>query len=119
MKSFTTFAGTLCLAVVWVLALPEASAMTLPLLPKTNNSLTVPIMLAAVMLCLAIGVVLRAFSKPEAELSLNQRPKIRRSHGGSLTKIQTTLFGGAVCDQVILSNCEQTGPILSLHTGGE
>ena len=76
MKSFTTFAGTLCLAVVWVLALPEASAMTLPVhLPKTSNSLTVPIMLTAVVVCVAIGVGLRAFSKPEAELSLNQRTK--------------------------------------------
>ena len=76
MKSFTTFAGMLCLAVVCVLAVPETSAMTLPLhLPKTSNSLTVPIMLAAVALCLVIGVALRAFSKPEAELSLNQRTK--------------------------------------------
>lgn len=76
MKSFMTFVGTLCLAIVWVLALPEASAMTLPLhLPKTSNSLTVPIMLAAVALCVVIGVALRAFSKPEAELSLNQRTK--------------------------------------------
>ena len=75
MKSFRAFAGALCLAVVWVLALPEASALTLPLhLPKTSNSLTVPIMLAAVVLCLVVGVVLlRTFSKPPAELSLNQR----------------------------------------------
>ena len=76
MKSFRTFAGTLCLAVVWVLVLPEALASTLPLhLPKTSNSLTVPIMLAVVALCLVIGVVLRAFSNPPAELSLNQRTK--------------------------------------------
>jgi hypothetical protein len=66
----------LSLAVVWVLALPEASGMTLSLhLPKTTNSLTVPIMLAVVVLCVVIGVALRAFSKPEAELSLNQRTK--------------------------------------------
>ena len=70
------FRVSLSLAVVWVLALPEASAMTLPLhLPKTSNSLTVPFMLAAVVLCLVIGVALRAFSKPEAELSLNQKTK--------------------------------------------
>lgn len=76
MKSFTTFAGTLFLAVVWQLALPEASAMALPVhLPKTSNSLTVPIMLAAVVLCVVIGIGLRTFSKPEAELSLNQRTK--------------------------------------------
>jgi hypothetical protein len=76
MKSFTSFAGTLCLAAVWVLALPEASALTLPLhLPKTSNSLTIPIMLATVVLCVVVGVALRAFSKPEVELSLNQRTK--------------------------------------------
>ena len=76
MKSFMTFAGTLCLAVVWVLAVPEASALALPpQLPKTGSSLTVPIMLAVVVLCLVLGVVLRAFSKPPGELSLNQRTK--------------------------------------------
>jgi hypothetical protein len=76
MKSFTTFAGTLCLSVVWVLVVPQASAMTLPLhLPKASNSLTVPIMLAVVVLCLVVGVGLRAFSKPAAELSLNQQTK--------------------------------------------
>ena len=76
MKSLMTFAATLCLVVVWVLALPEASALApTPQLPEANNSLTVPIMLAVVVLCLVIGVVLRAFSKPAAELSLNQRTK--------------------------------------------
>jgi LPXTG-motif cell wall-anchored protein len=52
--------------------MPEASALA-PELPKTGSSLTVLIMVAAVVLCLVIGVVLRAFSKPPAELSLNQR----------------------------------------------
>ena len=76
MKSLMTFALTPCLAVVWVLALPEASALApLPQASKTGNSLTVPIMLGVVVLCLAIGLVLRAFSKPTAELSLNQRTK--------------------------------------------
>jgi hypothetical protein len=76
MKSLMTFAGTLCLAVVWVLLLPEASALALPPQnPKTGSSLTVTIMLAAMVVCLVIGVVLRAFSKPAAELSLNQQTK--------------------------------------------
>jgi len=76
MKSFMTFAGTLCLAVVWVLLLPEASALALaPQVPKPGSSLIVPIMLAVVVLCLVLGVVLRAFSKPPGELSLNQRTK--------------------------------------------
>lgn len=76
MKSFMTFAVTVGLAVVWVLALPEASALALsPQLPKADSSLAVPIGLAAVVLCLVVGGILRAFSKPEAELSLNQRTK--------------------------------------------
>ena len=76
MKSLMTFAGTLGLAVAWVLLLPEASALALPpQVPKTASSLTVPIMLAAVAACLVIGVVLRTFSKPAAELSLNQKAK--------------------------------------------
>ena len=62
MKSFMTFAGTLCLTVVWVLVLPEASALALPpQVPKPGSSLTAPIMLAVVV--------------PPAELSLNQRTK--------------------------------------------
>jgi hypothetical protein len=76
MKLFTTLAGTLCLTIVWVLVLPEALALALPpQLPRTGGSLTVPVMLAVVVLCLVTGVVLRAFSKPPAELSLNQRTK--------------------------------------------
>ena len=39
MKSFMTFVGTLCLAAVWVLLVPETSALALPLhLPKASNS---------------------------------------------------------------------------------
>lgn len=76
MKSLTTFAGTLCLAAVWVLVLPEASALALPQqVPKTGSHLTVPIMLAVVAVCLVIGGGLRAFSKPPADLTLNLRTK--------------------------------------------
>ena len=76
MKSFRTVAGALCLAVVSVLFVPEASALaTSPEVPRTSSSLTIPIMLGAVVVCLVIGVILRAFSKPPAELSLNQRTK--------------------------------------------
>jgi hypothetical protein len=74
MKSFRTFAGALCLAVVWVLLLPKASALA-PQVPKAGGSLTIPIMLAAVVLCLVLGLGLRAFSKPPSDLSLNQRVK--------------------------------------------
>lgn len=75
MKSLMTCAGALCVAAV-CLVVPEASALTVaPQVLKTGTSLTVPIMLAAVVLCLVLGVVLRTFSKPPAELSLNQRTK--------------------------------------------
>jgi hypothetical protein len=75
MKSLVTCAGALCVAAV-CLVVPEASALALaPEVPKTGSSLTIAVMLAAVVLCLVIGVVLRAFSKPPAELSLNQRTK--------------------------------------------
>lgn len=76
MKSFMAFAVTICLATAWALILPEASALALsPQVPKTASSVTIPIMLAVVVLCLVFGVVLRAFSKPPGELSLNQRTK--------------------------------------------
>jgi hypothetical protein len=75
MKSLMTWAGAVCVAVVCVLA-PEASALAVaPQLAKHLSSLTIPIMLAAVALCLVIGVLLRAFSKPPSDLSLNQRTK--------------------------------------------
>lgn len=75
MKSLMTCAGVLCVAAV-CLGEPEPSALAVAShVPKTGSSLTVPIMLAAVVLCLVVGVVLRAFSKPPGELSLNQRTK--------------------------------------------
>jgi len=73
MKSLMTYAGALCIAAVCLLA-PEASALA-PQAPKASASLTVPIMLAAVVLCLVLGVALRAFSKSPGDLSLNQRKK--------------------------------------------
>ncbi|GEM_PF-7118710 len=73
MKSLMTCAGALCIAFVCLLA-PEASALA-PQAPKASASLTIPIMLAAVVLCLVLGVVLRAFSKSPGDLSLNQRKK--------------------------------------------
>jgi hypothetical protein len=76
MKSLRSFAVTFCLPVVWVLVLPKTSALALaPQVSKSAGSVTVPIMLGVVVLCLVVGVALRAFSKPEAELSLNQRTK--------------------------------------------
>lgn len=75
MKSFLNFMGTLCVAVVCLLT-PEASAMALaPQFMKTGGFLAIAVVLGGVLLCLVIGVGLRSFSKPSAELSLNQRKK--------------------------------------------
>ena len=75
MKSYMTFAGPLCVAVICLLT-PEASALALaPQFIKTGGFLAIAVVLGAVMLCLVIGVALRAFSRPPGELSLNQRTK--------------------------------------------
>ena len=75
MKSLMTRAAALCVP-AFCLVVPESSALALaPQVPKTGISVTVPIMFGVAVLCLVIGVVLRAFSKPEAELSLNQQTK--------------------------------------------
>lgn len=75
MKSFVTFTGALAVAVVCLLA-PQASAFAVSAqFMKTGGFLAIAVVLGAVLLCLVIGVVLRAFSKPPGELSLNQRTK--------------------------------------------
>ena len=75
MKSFLNFAGVLCVALACLLV-PEASAMALaPQFMKTGGFLAIAVVLGGVLLCLVIGVALRSFSKPSAELSLNQRKK--------------------------------------------
>ena len=75
MKSFKTLADALCVAVICLLA-PEASALALsPQFMKTGGFLAISAALGVVVLWLLIIVVLRAFSKPTGELSLNQRTK--------------------------------------------
>lgn len=75
MKSVMTCAGALCVAVVCLLA-PEASALALaPQFMRTGGFLPISVVLGVVAACLVIGVVLRAFSKPPSDLSLNQRRK--------------------------------------------
>jgi len=75
MKSFMTCAGAICVAVFCLLA-PEASAMALaPQFMKTGGFLAISVVLGVVVLCLVIGVVLRAFSRSSSDLSLNQRTK--------------------------------------------
>ena len=75
MKSFMTCAGAICVAVFCLLA-PEASAMALaPQFMKTGGFLAISVVLGVVVLCLVIGVVLRAFSRSSSDLSLNQPTK--------------------------------------------
>jgi len=75
MKSFMTCAGAIGVAVFCLLA-PEASAMALaPQFMKTGGFLAISVVLGVVVLCLVIGVVLRAFSRSSSDLSLNQRTK--------------------------------------------
>jgi len=75
MKSFMTFAGALCVVMVCLLA-PEASALALaPQFMKTGGFLALAIVLGAVVLCVVLGVVLRAFSRAPDDLGLNQRTK--------------------------------------------
>jgi len=75
MKSFMTCAGAICVAVFCLLA-PEASAIALaPQFMKTGGFLAISVVLGVVVLCLVIGVVLRAFSRSSSDLSLNQRTK--------------------------------------------
>ena len=75
MKSYLTFAGALCVAIVCLLT-PEASALSASAqFMKTGGFLAIAAVLGAVVLCLMIGVALRSFSKPPTDLSLNQRTK--------------------------------------------
>ena len=75
MKSFMTCAGAICVAVSCLLA-PEAPAMALaPQFMKTGGFLAISVVSGVVVLCLVIGVVLRAFSRSSSDLSLNQRTK--------------------------------------------
>jgi hypothetical protein len=75
MKSLMTCAGALCVAVVCLLV-PEASALSLaPQGMKTGGFLAISVVLGVVAVCLVIGLILRAFSKPPSDLSLTQRTK--------------------------------------------
>ena len=74
MRFVTTCGGALCAAVC--LLAPEASALALaPQFMKTGGFVPISVALGVVAVCLVIGLVLRAFSKPSSDLSLNQRTK--------------------------------------------
>jgi len=73
MKSLMTYAVVLCVVLVCLLA-PEALALA-PQFMRTGGFLPISAVLGIVASCFVIGVVLRAFSKPPTDLSLNQRTK--------------------------------------------
>lgn len=73
MKMFKILAGALFVAVLCLLAVLRMSAKTANLFPAGVSSLSIFIMLG--LLCLVIGLGLRAFSKPPADLSINQSKK--------------------------------------------
>lgn len=75
MKSLKGFASILWLAVIFVLAQPEAAALG-PTNRLLKAGISLPVLIVfGVVCCLVIGVALRTLSKPAAELSLNQRTK--------------------------------------------
>jgi hypothetical protein len=73
MKLFNTMATALFVATLCLLAVLKLSAKAIHLFPAGVSSLSIFITLG--LLCLALGLGLRAFSKPPADLSINQKTK--------------------------------------------
>lgn len=73
MKLFKTLASPLLVAALCLLAVPGAAAESAIRLPAGISSLTIFTTLGV--LCLVVGLGLRAFSKPPTDLSINQTKK--------------------------------------------
>ena len=73
MKQFKMPINTLAVAVLCLLAVPGMSAESTHLLPAGISSLAVFVTIG--LLCLVVGLALRAFSKPPSDLSINQNKK--------------------------------------------
>jgi hypothetical protein len=73
MKLFKTLASALFVATLCLLAVLRMSAKSANLFPAGVSSLSVFITLG--LICLVVGLGLRAFSKPPADLSINQSKK--------------------------------------------
>jgi hypothetical protein len=76
MKLFKMLTKTLFVAGLSLLAAPGISAEPAHLLPAASIG-SLSIFIALALICLVIGLGLRAFSKPPSDLSLNQRTKKR------------------------------------------
>jgi hypothetical protein len=73
MRLFKLLVSMLFVAALCLLAVPAAAAEPASLLPAGISSLTIFVTLA--LLCLLVGLGLRAFSKPPTDLSINQPKK--------------------------------------------
>ena len=73
MKLFQMQANTLFVVVLCLLAVPGVSAEPAHLLPAGVSSLSIFVTLG--LLCLVVGLGLRAFSKPPGDLRINQPRK--------------------------------------------
>ena len=73
MKLFKMLASPLFVAMLCLLAVPGAAAESAIRFPAWISSLSILITLGV--LCLVVGLGLRAFSKPPTDLSINQTKK--------------------------------------------
>jgi len=76
MKLFKKVAGVLLVAMFCLIAVPGISAESVGRFPATISSLSsLSIFVVLALLCLVVGLGLRAFSKPPTDLSINQTKK--------------------------------------------
>jgi hypothetical protein len=73
MKPLKMIASATLVAVLCLLSAPAAAAEPANLFPAGVTSLSIFVTLG--LLCLVVGLGLRAFSKPPADLSINQPKK--------------------------------------------
>jgi hypothetical protein len=73
MKPLKMIASAMFVAVLCLLSVPVAAAEPANLLPAGVTSLSIFVTLG--LLCLVVGLGLRAFSRPQADLSINQPKK--------------------------------------------
>ena len=73
MKPLKMIASAMFVAVLCLLSAPAAAAEPANLLPSGVTSLSIFVTLG--LLCLVVGLGLRAFSRPQADLSINQPKK--------------------------------------------
>jgi hypothetical protein len=73
MRPLKMIASALLVAVLCLLSVPAVAAEPANLLPAGVTSISIFVTLG--LLCLVVGIGLRAFSRPQADLSINQPKK--------------------------------------------